>query len=228
MAVLSTMRRRLRSVLALISTVAFMAVAALWLRSFAGMPRLVQWSRQPEGQKNPFVVERVRGVFAHQGEIVFVTAADSVLQSAYFIERRQSPTFMRTRGAISDPAVEWPVRRLGDRETDLIAFAGFACGHYITWSSSAGLPTTTVKYLSVPCWFLLVVSAALPARWLFIRMRGRRRATRTAQHLCPDCGYDVRATPDRCPECGKDLKPELPPINPASTGGAAERSQPLD
>ena len=51
--------------------------------------------------------------------------------------------------------------------------------------------------------FLLVAAAGsvLPLLWLW-RQRSWRREARVRVGLCPACGYDLRATPQRCPECG--------------------------
>ncbi len=52
----------------------------------------------------------------------------------------------------------------------------------------------------IPFWFLTCVAAILPALsgWSLVR----RHRSIVMQGLCKNCGYDLRATPDRCPECG--------------------------
>jgi hypothetical protein len=61
--------------------------------------------------------------------------------------------------------------------------------------------------LRVPYWFQLGLSAILPSMWVRRWLRARHRQHRLMHLLCPACGYDLRATPERCPECG--AVPEL-------------------
>ena len=53
--------------------------------------------------------------------------------------------------------------------------------------------------LAVPYGYLLLVPAAGAAGSAVLLRRHRRRSRVGA---CTNCGYDLRATPDKCPECG--------------------------
>ena len=59
--------------------------------------------------------------------------------------------------------------------------------------------------LVIAYWLLGTGLLITPALWIR-RWRRERRAQGVG--LCPTCGYDLRATPDRCPECGNTVARE--------------------
>jgi len=81
---------------------------------------------------------------------------------------------------------------------------GFFVGHektFVIYSGNNERWTGWVIYLSVPYWFawaMWLPVAIFLDRWL----KERKRRLRVEHGLCIQCGYDLRATPQRCPECG--------------------------
>jgi hypothetical protein len=84
-----------------------------------------------------------------------------------------------------------PVRRWG--------WSGCGVTSQYILSSAGRRHTWTIGFpLIVP----LGLTSFLSCRALARVVTEARRATRQRQGLCPNCGYDWRATPSRCPECG--------------------------
>lgn len=72
-----------------------------------------------------------------------------------------------------------------------------------TWES--GRYTWRHWQRSAPLWLFVLLCAILPAWWLLIFLRARKRAARIRSGQCPNCGYDLRASAERCPECGMPI-----------------------
>jgi hypothetical protein len=69
------------------------------------------------------------------------------------------------------------------------------------YNPGPGLTVVTVPWLGWACVFFAAATVGLLLR------QARRIRTwdeRRRGGLCPNCGYDLRATPGRCPECGSE------------------------
>ncbi len=77
------------------------------------------------------------------------------------------------------------------------------CGFWFQ-SMDTALGRTTVVVL--PAWFLLLLTGLYPIVWIRNLLIALRQPN---AGCCSNCGYDLRATPDRCPECG--AVPQAPP-----------------
>jgi hypothetical protein len=96
-----------------------------------------------------------------------------------------------------------PVGRVafGGRKTRVQEFAGFRVVNFVhsEFENTPAASALVIRHYEAPLWFPAALSLVLPIFWL---LRWRRRRLRTRAGKCPNCGYDLRATPERCPECG--------------------------
>lgn len=79
--------------------------------------------------------------------------------------------------------------------------AGFKAETGGMWT--AGFSLQNFRAYSAPLWSFCLLFALLPVTRLLIWLRRRNRI---GVNCCPNCGYDLRATPGRCPECGRGFE----------------------
>lgn len=133
-----------------------------------------------------------------------------VYQGGIALERSDRPTgsglpgvFELVHNAASSPAAQhheqW--RCLG---LEYHVQRNHVMPHYLPRRGARGrliyVPYWDAKLLVAPLWVVALPTGVVTALRV---IRHRRRARREDEGLCPECGYDLRATPGRCPECGR-------------------------
>jgi hypothetical protein len=165
-----------------VSMVMCVATAALWARSLFVTEEVVYQRTDP-----------LRRTWLH----FWVASTPGRIFITHLVYRfdadGQAEKFARNRGEgwhhgeTSDESDEFPFWR--------------TLGFRVNWTSHLrqGTGTINAQQVSVPHWFVLLLSAIVPGLWAKSWLRQR---VRLRKGLCLACGYDLRATPQRCPECG--------------------------
>ena len=171
------MRRKLFTLAAGASAVVFVGVCGLWAESY-------RWW-----------MAGLRGTPWDGGAVVFLDAG------GVYAGRYPDAAMARPPGG----AAGWRFQALrnpsgGSAAESIESTGGLAANRWLPARAFAPGPTFHgLRLVVVPCWVPALVTAVLPVAWLAGRVRRRRRRMLS---LCPTCGYDLRATPERCPECG--------------------------
>jgi hypothetical protein len=132
--------------------------------------------------------------------------SDGVVSLKY--ERDRQPAFV---GSFVSPDIPFPPDRTQptgvkwQRAPIPPFFMPIARVHWFDRFGIVHYRTLDGWFIAVRLWIPLAVLLLGAMLFSFLTVRGSRPIRRMRRGLCPNCGYDIRATPDQCPECGSSL-----------------------
>jgi hypothetical protein len=195
---MSAVKRRLFNMLAAASLLLCIGTTALWIRSTWTLDS-VEWTRVGARHSHFATAKRLELGTAYRGGLYLAWASAPTIYSDGASVGGSSPglTFQYTHKPTARISpIDWSDPMFA--HIDRLAVAGFHYGDLGTTSFGRNF------IVNLPLWFPTLITLVLPATLWLSRLRRSRRANRL---LCPACGYDLRATPERCPECGLPVKP---------------------
>jgi hypothetical protein len=169
---------------AIISVVLFVASTALLFRSFRNYDELA-WYWPDDTCAG---VESAKGRFSMDVYVSTDPATSHHLADCDF-------WWEHRRGG-------WVINLKRANDSFGVSILGFEAGG---WHDNRGRGGS-MRLVVVPIWFLMLVTGLPPACWFYRIRKNARGAYRRRLGLCPRCGYDVRASPQRCSECGTELR----------------------
>ena len=195
--------RLLVTLFVFISILISLTTSAEWLRSCFVGDAFGYHSELVDGNK---LRERTVALYFARGRIgafcytEWETVADLFrkgikpeLGSRCFLRSEESLTAFKFEMSITDKAHSW---------------LGFEVSAFSPVKSALAI---SGRFVIVPCWFIVAVSAIAPTWRISSYIRRRRNVPLRYGSLCPTCGYDVRASSVICSECGSRLpRVEIP------------------
>jgi hypothetical protein len=218
------MKLRLFNLLTAGSLLLAIATAAMWVRSYWYVDYLYYTNQ--DGALGPYILSTSVGELPFRGVVQFDWVENGEIHGASRIVvyqdgvtkdwPRESGSWDFANARISDSADA----QLGWTSSFNSLDDGSSCGGCIAtrWPDHIFLaigignqfgvypglgpwdrPVKHMRFVIIPFGYFLGLFLVLPAFFVVTKVRHRHRRK---SGCCTQCGYDLRATPDRCPECG--------------------------